>query len=113
LDVADPEVSLGVFKDHFKIDAGQARGKTGSGDGGKTGERIHKMDIVIMSTPDRLILGCRVGGSGLNLDDSYADSQKKQREPFYRVEFSAEEHDGEGGGGEDFHLVGDLKGGDG
>jgi len=71
------------------------------------------MDIIIMSASDRLVLGCRIGGSGLNLDDGYADSQKKQGEPFCRVELFAEEHDGEGGSGEDFHLIGDLEGSDG
>ena len=53
-------------------------------------------------------------GEGLVVVDyGYADGQKQQGEPFCRVEFFAEEHDGEGGSGENFHLIGDLEGGDG
>ena len=55
-----------------------------------------------------------VGGyDGGELYDGDADGEEAQGEPFRGTETLAEEEDGEGGGGEDFHLVGDLEGGDG
>lgn len=53
------------------------------------------------------------GGGGLDLDDGDAEGEEDEGDPFRGAEPLAEEGDGEGGGGEDLHLVGDLEGGDG
>jgi len=53
-----------------------------------------------------------MNGSGLMslyLDDADADCKAEKGEPLLRGEFSAEEDDGKGGGGEDLDLVGDLE----
>jgi len=48
----------------------------------------------------------------LNLNDPYSDGEEEESHPLRLGEFTTEHEDGEAGGGEDLHLVGDLEGGD-
>jgi len=48
----------------------------------------------------------------LDLNDSYTDGEEEESHPFGLGETTTEHEDGETGGGEDLHLVGDLEGGD-
>ncbi len=49
----------------------------------------------------------------LKLNDTDTHCEKEQGKPLDGRELFSEEGNGEGGGGEDFHLVGDLEGRDG
>ena len=65
-----------------------------------------------MGTTNSNILSLRsMTRGGLDLHDPDTDGERKEREPFDGRDAFAEEEDGEEGGGEDLHLVGDLEGG--
>lgn len=49
--------------------------------------------------------------STLNLDDTDTEGEEEEGYPFEWGELFPQENDGEGCGGEDLHLVGDLEGG--
>ena len=51
-------------------------------------------------------------GAVLDLDDAYTNSKEEEGEPLGRAELLAEEDDGEGGSGENLHLIRDLERGD-
>jgi len=53
------------------------------------------------------------GSAGLDLDNCDTESQEEECAPFSGRYRFAQHHDGEGGRGEDFHLVGNLEGSDG
>lgn len=117
LDVANPEVGLGVLEDHLKIDTGETGGEAGCGDCAEALERAHDMDVKrrrVGGAADGNIRGAGVSDGGrLYLDDADSDGEEEKGEPFGGRELSAEEGNGEGCGRQNLHLVGDLEGGDG
>lgn len=48
----------------------------------------------------------------MDLDDSNSDGEEEESHPLGLTETTTEHEDGESGGGENLHLVGDLEGGD-
>jgi hypothetical protein len=102
LNVADPDVALGVFQHHLEVNACEAGREAGGGDGKQACHLVHDVQL------DGVVILC-AGCIGLYLHNPDTDREKEEGDPLTRQKLFPQEEDRECSGRENLHLIADLK----